>query len=303
MQERKIWFKGSLVPAAEARVEVLSPTAQFGLNVFEGIRCYWNEARQQLYAFRLQEHFARLGHSCKLIGIACPYSCEELERHLLETVRANGYRQDVAVRMTLFVDGEGSWSACEPVGMFIAPIGKARTDVATLKGMAACVSTWQRIGDNSLPPRIKAGANYINGRYAHLEARRSGYDLPLLLNAAGRVSEGAGSSLFLVRDGVLITPTLTSSVLESITRATLLQVAAETGLPAVEREVDRTELYLADEVFLCGSAVELAPIVSVDRIPVGSGKPGVRTVALLRRYHDLVSGEDASHPAWRTPVY
>lgn len=303
MEERSIWFRGSIVPARDATVNVLSPTAQFGLNVFEGIRCYWNPRRQQLYAFRLAEHFARLQRSCKLIGLPCPYGAAEMEGFMVAVLRHNGYREDVAVRMTVFADGEGSWSSTGPVDMFIAPAARRRTDLQTLKGLAGCVSTWQRIGDTCLPPRIKAGANYINGRYGFLEAKRNGYDVPVFLAANGKVSESAGACLFLVRDGVLATPPLTSSVLESITRATLIDLAAGLGIPVDVREVDRTELYIADEVLLCGSAAEVTPVVSMDRIPVGSGAPGPVTVSLLKAYLDHVSNEPGARSEWLTPIH
>lgn len=303
MEQRAIWFKGELVPAEDAKVNVLSPTSQFGLNVFEGIRCYWNDEKRQLYAFRLPEHFRRLIASCKLIGFDCPYTPAQLQEFFIETVRHNGYRQDIAVRMTLFVDGEGSWSSNGPVGMFIAPIKKSRTDLACLKGLSACVSTWERIGDNCMPPRIKAGANYINGRYGHLEARRNGYDLPIFLGSDGKVSEGAGACLFIVRDGTLVTPPLTSSVLESITRSTLLEIAPDICAAVRERTIDRTELYLADEVFLCGSAAEVTPVTSIDRIAVGGGAPGELTTAFLRSYLDVVSNRVEKTAHWLTPIY
>jgi branched-chain amino acid aminotransferase len=292
-----------MVPVEEAKVNVLSPTSQFGLNVFEGIRCYWNNEKQQLYAFRLREHFLRLINSCKLIGFTCPYTVEQLHQYLVETIRFNGYRQDVAVRMTLFVDGWGSWSSSEPVEMFIAPIKKNRSDVAALKGVSACISTWERIGDNCMPPRIKAGANYINGRYGQLEARRNGYDVPVFLGADGKVSEGAGACLFMIRNGEVVTPPLTSSVLESITRTTLLEMAPQMYLKIAERKIDRTELYLADEAFLCGSAAEVTPITSFDRIPVGTGEPGVVTTKILERYLDIVSNRHEAAGNWLTPIY
>lgn len=303
MEKRKIWFKGDIVDSDMAMVNVLSPTSQFGLNVFEGIRGYWNEKDQQLYIFRLSEHLQRLFISCKLIGIRCPYSVEDLTNYLLETIRVNDYREDIAIRMTLFVDGEGTWSATETVEMFIAPVRKSRANFADLKGYAACISTWERISDNCLPPRVKAGANYINGRYGHLEARRNGYDLPIFLGNTGKVSEGAGSCIFMIRGNELITPPLTSSVLESITRETIIDLASRSNIDVVVRDIDRTELYLADELFLCGSAAEITPIVSVDRIDVGSGIPGSVTRLLLKAYFDSVDNVGNMFSNWVTSVY
>jgi len=301
---RKIWFNGAIVPVDQAKVNVLSPTAQYGINVFEGIRCYKSaRSADQLLVFRLSDHLRRLMGSARLMGIVPPYSVKELEQYLTETIAANDYHDDTIVRMTLFVDGEGSWNSTEPVGMFIAPILKKRGSATLTHGLKACVSTWQRIHDNSLPPRVKAGANYLNGRYAHLEARRQGCDVPLLLGHDGKLAEGAGACVFIYRDGALATPPPTSSTLESITRATLLELAREAGIQVNERPVDRTELYLADEVFLCGTAAEVSPIVSVDNFTVGCGQAGPVTLALLEAYLLAASDAKPSYSHWLTPVY
>jgi len=276
---------------------------QFGLNIFEGIRCYWNQEKNQLFAFRLNEHFDRLFNSCKLIGIKCPYNKQQLTEYLIETIRVNQYHEDIAVRMTIFVDGEGSWSSVEPVEMFIAPITRKRTLPESLNGLSACISTWERISDNCFPPRVKAGANYINGRYGHLEALRNGYDLPIFLGRNGKVTEGAVACLFMVRHGDLITPTLTSSVLESITRSTLIDLSHEIGIKVSVREVDRTELYLADEVFLCGSAAEITPITSVDKQSIGSGLPGEITISLLHKYLGAVCNVGRKYDQWTMSIY
>lgn len=299
-QDCFIWFNGSLMPAAEAKVPVLSPTAQFGLNVFEGIRGYWSDATQDVFLFRLAEHLGRLDASCRLIGIENPHSQDAITDAIRDALKANDYKCDIAVRATLFVQGEGSWYSSDPVGMFVAPIAKARRDVSATHGLRACISTWERIDDRAMPPRIKAGANYINGRYAHLEAQANGYDLPILLDRAGKVSEGAGSCVMMVRDGVLVTPPGTSSILESITRDTLLELARDMDQPVEIRPIDRTELYIADELFLCGSAAEITPLTAIDRYFVGSGQVGQITRRLLKSYLDAASG---GRPDWLTPVW
>lgn len=299
--DRLIWFRGAVMPAHKALVPVLSPTAQFGLNVFEGIRGYWSETDEDLYLFRLQDHLARLFASCRLIGIDCPYDTDAIVQAMRDCLRANGFRCDVALRCTVFVDGEGSWTNSNPVDMFVAPIAKPRaTEPAPRR---ACVSAWARIDDRSMPPRIKAGANYVNGRYAHLDALAAGFDLPILPDRDGRITEGAGSCLFLMRDGVLITPATTCSILESITRATVLDLARQMDLLCEERPVDRTELYLAQEIFLCGSAAEITPVGHIDRHMVGDGTAGPVTRALLRRYHAAVSGADPVARHWLTPIW
>jgi branched-chain amino acid aminotransferase len=300
-QQRLIWFKGKLLPASEAHVSVLSPTAQFGLNVFEGIRGYWNDKDTQLYLFRLFDHLERLFQSCRLIGLKSPYSIDDIASYIIDLIRVNRYTEDIAIRATLFVDGEGSWSSSEPVDLFIAPIAKNRRDPAL--GLSACISTWERINDRAMPPRAKIGANYINGRYAHIEATKNGYDLAILLDRDGKVTEGAGSCIFLVRDGTLITPAITASVLESITRDTIIRLALVEGISVVERQVDRTELMLADEIFVCGSAVEVTPLVTLDRMQVGAGVVGETTLHLAGKYLSAVSNIERSPEGWLTPVY
>lgn len=304
IKNRLIWFNGEIVNVNEAKINVLSPTAQFGLNVFEGIRCYWNEDKQQLFAFRLEDHLARLERSRKLLQMEDKYSLPEMRRAFLDVVRANDYREDIAVRQTLFVEGFGSWSSPSPVGMFISPIPKAKTNPEyNKKGLHCCVSSWRRIGDNTLSPRIKCGANYINSRMAQLEALKNGYDTALFLNGEGRVSEGPGSCLFMVKGGVLFTPLLTDSVLESITRDTVIRIARDVlGVPVMERSIDRTELYTCDEAFLCGSAMEITPIFSVDRYPITDGE-GALTTQIHTQYLDIVTGNTGKYGEWRTGIY
>jgi branched-chain amino acid aminotransferase len=303
MSDNLIWLRGQIVRQSAANVNVLSPMAQFGLNVFEGIRCYWNDQKGELYAFRLKEHLNRLMLSCRLVRLPAPHTPEMIESFMKAAIRANDFQTDTAVRMTIFGDGQGTWNSCEPVSMFIAPMEKLRTRLENVPALKACISSWERINDNALPPRAKVGANYINGRYAHLQARHDGYDLPIFLGKDGKVSEGAGACLFIVRNGHLVTPPTTSSILESITRDTVIVLARESGLTVVERPVDRTELYLADEAFLCGSAAEIAPIVSVDGYILGEGKPGPISMTLLMAYLAVTSGENSAHPEWRTVVH
>jgi len=297
-----IWFKGKLIPPQQATVPVLSPTAQFGLNVFEGLRGYANESRQ-VFLFRLDDHLRRLMQSCRIIGIESPYTIGQIANAILNTIHANKMRGDLAVRVTLFVEGEGSWSSNEPVDMFVAPIHKPRNMLSDASGQTACISTWRRIDDTILPPRVKAGANYINGRYAHLEAQVNGGNMPIFLNLSGKVAEGAGACLMMVRNGILVTPPCTAAILESITRDSLLTLAAEIGLTTQEREIDRTELYLAEEVFLCGSSAELIPLTRIDRFSIGNGRPGSTTRLLSKLYFDSADGTASNHHAWLTPVW
>jgi branched-chain amino acid aminotransferase len=305
IESRFIWLNGEIIPVNDAKINVLSPTSQFGLNVFEGIRCYWNEEKQQLFAFRLEEHLERLKRSQRLIQMEDKYTIDELKQAFIDVIRANEYKEDIAVRQTLFVDGFGSWSSTGPVNMFISPIRKARTSLEyNGKGLNCCISSWQRINDNSLSPRIKCGANYINSRMAQLEAIKNGYNTTIFLNKDGKVAEGPGSCLFIVKNGTLITPLLTDSVLESITRDTIIKLARDViQIPVIERSVDRTELYTCDEAFLCGSAMEITPIYSVDKYSISNGVVGRITKHIHNKYLNTVSGRVTEYFHWLTPIY
>lgn len=302
---RFIWFKGEVLNVNDAKINILSPTSQFGLNVFEGIPCYWNAEKGQLYAFRLEDHYKRLQKSARLLQIECPYTTKELEQALVDVVKANEYTENLSVRQTLFVDGFGSWGSAEPTGMFVAPIPKGNTSAEYNKrGLNACISSWRRINDNCLSPRIKCGANYINSRMGQREALRNGYDTCIFLNDMGKVAEGPGSCFFMVKDGVLITPMLTDSVLESITRDTIIRLAKDVlGLSVVERSVDRTELYTCDEAFLCGSAMEVTPVLSVDKYSINDGACGEITEKLHREYLRAAKGENNDFASWITAIY
>lgn len=302
---RLIWYKGEIVNVNNAMVNVLSPTSQFGLNVFEGIPCYWNDDERQLYAFRLNEHYDRLLRSAKLIQLDCKYTKDDFKKALVDTVKANEYDENLSVRQTLFVDGFGSWGSEGPVDMFVAPIPRGRTSAEyNKKGLNCCITSWRRISEENLSPRVKCGANYINSRVGQREALRNGYDTCIFLNEVGKVAEGPGSCFFMVKGDTLITPLLTDSVLESITRDTIIQLAQkELGLKFVERTIDRTEVYMADEAFLCGSAMEITPIYSVDRYQVGNGQEGKVTHKLHVKYIEAVQGRLADRKGWVTPIY
>lgn len=302
---RRIWLNGEILNVNDAKINVLSPTSQFGLNVFEGIPCYWNEDKKQLFAFRLDDHYKRLMKSARLLQIDCKYTKEKMRQALIDIVQANEYYENISVRQTLFVDGFGSWVSEEPVGMFVAPIPKGRMSKEyNKKGLNACVTSWRRISDVNLSPRIKCGANYINSRMGQREALRNGYDTCIFLNEFGKVSEGPGSCFFMVKDGNLITPQLTDSVLESITRDSILRIAKEIlGLNVVERSIDRTELYVCDEAFLCGSAMEITPVISVDKYVVGNGGAGEITDKLHKLYLEIAAGKENKFTGWAEPIY
>lgn len=302
-KERLIWLNGEILPVSKAKINVLSPTSQFGANIFEGIRCYWNNAEQQLYAFRLEDHYQRLMQSIKLFGLKSPYNIEEFKQYMLDIIKANNYKEDIAVRQTVFVDGFGSWFSTEPVGMFIAPIAKGRKKIPLDQGEKTCVSSWERISERDMSPRIKVGANYINSRMAKLEASERGYDSALFLNREGFVAEGTGSCFCMIKNEELITPLLSDSILESITRDTIIKIAKELGINVTERRISRTELYTCDEAFYCGSAVEITPIIQIDNFKIGNGYPGQLTTEIHKKYLNVVTGEEQKYRKWLTPIY
>lgn len=304
VENRFIWFKGDILNVNDAKINILSPTSQFGLNVFEGIPCYWNNEDKQLYAFRLDDHYDRLLRSTRLLELNCRYDKNDLRKALIDVVKANEYDENLSVRQTLFVDGFGSWSSDGPVEMFVAPIPRGRTSAEyNKKGLNCCVTSWRRISDANLSPRIKCGANYINSRVGQREALRNGYDTCIFLNESGKVAEGPGSCLFIVKGNTLVTPLLTDSVLESITRDTVIQLARALGYNVVERSIDRTELYVCDEAFLCGSAMEITPILSIDKHDIGNANDGQVTRTIHSKYLELVQGKLKEFSDWVTPIY
>ena len=301
---RRIWFKGEILDVNDAKINILAPTSQFGLNVFEGIPCYWNDEEKQLYAFRLNDHYDRLFRSVKLIQLDCKYTKNDMVKAFTDVIKANEYDENLSVRQTLFVDGFGSWGSDGPVDMFVAPIPRGRTSAEyNKKGLNVCVTSWRRISDENLSPRIKCGANYINSRVGQREALRNGYDTCIFLNEFGKVAEGPGSCFFIVKNGTVITPQLTDSVLESITRDTIIKIAKDKGYLVVERTIDRTELYTCEEAFLCGSAMEITPVLSIDKSVIGTGDTGRITKELHLTYLDAVRGKLEQYKNWVTPIY
>lgn len=296
-------LNGEIVKYEDCRIHAFSNAVKYGAGLFEGLRGYWNEDDQDLYLFRLREHWSRFRYGLRVLHFDKLFDDDYLTECVKKTLEANEFRENVHIRVIGFLDCDDELPACGPVGLVIGAMAKPRA-AAVAKGINIAVSSWTRVSDNALPPRVKACANYINNRCADLEARRNGYDTALMLNPDGCVSEGATSCFFMVRDGVLITPDVTSGVLESITRDTLIRIARDRlGIPVVERRVDRTEIYAAEEAFLCASAIEVRPVVSIDKMPVGSGGVGEVTRALQNNYFDLARGSTGDHPEWRTPVY
>jgi branched-chain amino acid aminotransferase len=302
MSDFRIWMNGSLLSQEEAVLPVNSAAVFYATNVFEGLRAYWNEDDEELYCFRLADHFARFRESMKMMRFTISYSDDDLYAAVREVLRGNEVREDVHLHMVAYVGGSGL-DATSPTGLYINP--RRRPAMGRDVGLRCCVSSWARTSDNAIPIRLKSGANYQNGRLAILQAKADDYDQPIFLNKEGHVAEGSGATFFMVRKGKLVTPPVTADILESITRATLIETVYPDlfGMEAVEREIDRTELYVADEAFFCGSGYELTPIVSIDRFQLGNGEIGPVTQRLSAAYLDIVRGVDKRFPEWRAPTY
>jgi branched-chain amino acid aminotransferase len=291
-----------LVPYADAKISIMAPGLTFAALVFEGFRAYWNEAQEDLMIFRLEDHMKRMAFSMDLLELYDPPSNETLVADILSTLKANNFRGDTYIRLQVYVDDWGSMLATGPVGSSVICRPRPRVNDFSA-GKKFIVSSWRRNAENATPPRIKASANYMNSRLAGLEAKRQGAGGAILLNDDGTVAEGPSGCLFFLRDGVFLTPDVTSGILESVTRRTILDIAGPLGIEMVERPVGRTELYLAEEAFYCGTGQEIMPITGLDGRPVGSGEPGPLTRRLQARYDDVVRGNTDDHADWRTPVY
>ena len=297
------FMNGEIVPWDDAKVHVFAPIAKYATGVFEGIRGYWNAKHEEMYLFKLKEHMQRLHYSQSVMRFDEIVDGDYLIDKTIDLVRANAFRETVHIRAMTFVAGEGELGARGPVGTAITvvprPLPKAVVD-----GCSAQVSSWLRVSDHAMPLRVKCNANYNNGRLAMIQAHADGYDAAIMLTNQGKVSEGPSMCFFMVRGGVLVTPSVTSDILESITRQTILDISREyLDLDPVEREVDRSELYGAEEAFFCGTGWEITPITSIDKMPVGDGQVGPLVRRLQEVYFNLAEGKIADHSEWRTPVY
>jgi branched-chain amino acid aminotransferase len=301
-QPRTIMMDGELMPFADARLHPLSLAVTYATTVFEGLRAYRHPQTGEFAIFRLAEHVRRLQVGMKVMRFERTYETAYLQECLSRLIRANEPDDDVYVRLLVYIAGQGLMATTGPVGFTAAAMPRERSRLAE-SGLSLGVSSWSRLSDNASPPRIKATANYHNARLTQLQAKSDGYDGALMLTPQGRVSEAPIACFFMVRDGRLVTPSLTSNILESITRDTVLTLHRElTGEIAEQREVDRSELYFAEEAFLCGTGQEILPVTQIDRLPVGDGRPGPLTTRLRERYFEVVRGLVPDHAEWRTPV-
>ena len=303
---RFLTMDGEIIPFGEAKIHPLSKVMKYATSVFDAWRGYWNPEKRELYVFRLREHLIRLLQSAKIYQIPCPYTVDEMVNQTVELIRANEYKEDIHCRVILFVNEiDGGTLSSLPVSTVLAAMPMPHFLKRGPEGVHACVSSWRRISDEDMPPRAKAAANYQNARLVDLEALNNGYDSAIILDRNGKVTEGPAYSMFIVRNGALITPPVTGSILESLTRDTFITLFSEIsgGQQVVQREIDRTELYIADEAFFCGSSAEATPILSVDKRQVGDGKMGPITRTLRETYLDLVKGNSSSHLDWLLSIY
>jgi branched-chain amino acid aminotransferase len=299
------FFKGQFVPIEEAKISVMTHAFNYGTACFEGIRAYWNKQEGQLFVFRLREHYERLLRSCRILRIQLPYAADELCEITLGLLRREGYREDCYIRPLAFkadeTIGVRLHNLTDEFTVFAMPFGRY---IEKEEGAHVCISAWQRVDDNATPARAKITGAYINSAFAKTDAQLDGYDEALVLTATGHISEGSAENFFMVRNGKLITPPVTSNILEGITRDTVMTLAwEEMGLKTTERNIDRSEIYICDEALLCGTGVQIAAITQVEHRPVGTGSIGPVVSRLRELYFDVVRGNHPKYRAWCTPVY
>jgi len=303
-QNRYAFFKGEVRPLEEAKVGIMASAVNYGTGIFEGIRGYWNGEDEQLYLFRLREHFERFLRNCRFLLIELPYTVEALCEATLELLQQEGFKTDVYVRPLAYKSAEEIGVRLHDLksecAIFAIPFGEY---IDKPGGVRVMVSSWRRLDDNAIPPRNKITGAYVNSALAKTEAHLHGFDDALMLCQDGHVSEGSVANLFIVRDGVLITPPVSEDILEGITRATILQLARDLRIESLERPIDRSELYVADEAFLCGTAMGLVPIIEVDHRPIADGAPGPVSTRLKELYQAVVRGREPRYRRWCTPVY
>jgi branched-chain amino acid aminotransferase len=302
----ELWafFRGEYVPLRDANVSVMTHALNYGTAVFEGIRAYWNADAKQLYALDLLGHYQRIVRSARILHMEVPYSAEEMAGITIELLRKDGLQEDIYIRPLIYKSSEligvRLHNLDADLTIFAIPFGKY---IDTETGVRAQVSSWRRTDDNAIPARSKITGAYVNSALAKSEAQLNGFDEAIVLTQDGHVSEGSAENLFIVRDGTLITPAVTDNVLEGITRGRLIAMAGDLGIPVVQRSIDRTELYQADEVFLCGTGAQVSAVIEIDRRLVADGSPGPITTRLSRTYFEAVRGRLETYRSWLTPIY
>ena len=303
-QKLHAFFKGAVVPMDEAKVSVTTHALHYGTAVFEGIRGNWNEEQGKMFIFRMREHYERLIRGCKILLLDIPYTADQLCDITVDLVERNGHQSDIYIRPLAYKSAEvvanlKLQELASDFTLITVPFGNyLGTDI-----LKCCTSSWRRVDDNMIPTQIKSAGIYVNSMLAKTEATLAGFDEAIILGQDGHVSEGSGENVFMVAGGKLIAPRSEDNALPGITRESIMQLAqAELGIEVVERSIDRSELYLADEMFLSGTAAHLTPVVELDRRPIGTGEPGPISTALQNLYFDVVVGRNPKYLHWCTVV-
>ncbi|HEY4717948.1 MAG TPA: branched-chain amino acid transaminase [Anaerolineales bacterium] len=299
------YFRGKIVPYADAKVSVMTHALNYGTAIFGGVRGYWNEAEEELFLFRPDDHFQRLINSTRIFLMELELKRKELTQLVVELLQKEGYRQDVYIRpLAYFADeiiGVKLHDLQTELTIFSVPFDRY---VSNDTGAHVTISSWRRVDDNMIPARAKVSGAYVNTALIKTDALRSGFDEALVLGQDGHITEGSAENLFMVRNGALITPPITDNILEGITRATVMELAEkELGLPVIQRSIDRTEVFICDELFLTGTAAQVTSITQVDHRPVGDGTMGAITAKLRQLYDDAVRGKLKNYRHWNHPVY
>jgi len=299
------FFKGRVVPYSDAKVGVLTHTLNYGTGIFGGLRGYWNDEEKQLFVFRPHDHYKRFLESAKLMLMGLPYSENDIVQFTFDLLRTENFRTDCYIRPLCFfsdeVIGVRLHNLNAELSIVAIPFGQY---VENEEGSHVTVSSWRRVDDNMIPARGKIAGSYVNSAFIKTDAQRSGFDEAIVLNQDGHVAEGSAENFFLVRKGVVCTPPITENILEGITRRTVIMLLRdELGVEVVERPIDRTEVYLAEEAFFCGTGVQVAAITAVDHRPIGTGQIGPIAKELRRVYFDVVRGHSPKYRHFCVPVY
>ena len=297
-----VWFDGKLVRDEDAKVPVMTHAIHYGTSVFEGLRGYWNS--KNLNIFRLQDHIKRFRNSGKVYSIALKFTDKEIANAIIQICKKNNVKESCYIRPFYFVGKHGiNLHVTENTPTHTAIVMFPFGELFNRNGIKVGISSWRRIQDISTPPLAKMGGNYLNSILATQESKRNGYDEAILLDHLGNISEAPGENIFIIRNEKLLTPPPSSSALEGITKDSVVKIAEDLGYQIVEREIPRTEIYFADEVFLTGTAAEISPVISIDGKKVGDGKVGKITENIRKVYSDITMGKNKKYSKWVTPVY
>jgi branched-chain amino acid aminotransferase len=297
-----VWFDGKTVKEEDAKVPVMTHAIHYGTSVFEGLRGYWNS--KNLYIFRLEDHIKRFRNSGKVYSISLRFTDKEIGNAVIDLCKKNNVKESCYIRPFYFVGRHGiNLHVTENTPTHTAIVMFPFGELFNKNGIKTGISSWRRINDMSTPPLAKMGGNYLNSILATQESKRNGYDEAILLDHLGNISEAPGENIFVIRNGKLLTPPPSSSALEGITRDSVIEIAKDLGYQIIEREIPRTEIYFADEVFLTGTAAEITPVISIDGKKVGDGKVGKITGKIRTIYSDITMGKNKKYSKWITAVY